>query len=46
MRSIRKKYAMEFDVAFTNKEITPWGGMVFLSQFLNKIGFREQVDTC
>ena len=46
MRSIRKKYAMEFDIAFTNKEITPWGGMAFLSQFLNKIGFREQVDTC
>jgi hypothetical protein len=20
---------MEFDVSFTNKEITPWGGMVF-----------------
>ena len=25
MLSIRKKYAMEFDVAFTNKEITPLG---------------------
>ena len=35
---------MKFDIAFTNKEITPWGGMAFLSKFLNKIGFREQVD--
>ncbi len=46
MRSIRKKHAMEFDLAFTNKEIAPLGGMVFLSQFLNKIRFREKVDTC
>ena len=37
---------MEFDVTFTNKEITPWGGMVFLKQFLDKIGFREQVHKC
>ena len=37
---------MEFDVAFTNKKITPLSGMVFLSEFLNKIRFREQVDTC
>jgi hypothetical protein len=37
---------MEFDIAFTNKEITPWGGMVFLKQFLDKIGFREQVCKC
>jgi len=37
---------MEFDIAFTNKEITPWGGMVFLKQFLDKIGFREQVFKC
>ena len=25
MLSIRKKYAMEFDVAFTNKKIMPLG---------------------
>ncbi|MBI3235682.1 MAG: IS1380 family transposase [Bacteroidetes bacterium] len=37
---------MEFDVTFTNKEITPWGGMAFLKQFMDKIGFREQVETC
>lgn len=46
MRSIRKKHIMEFDIAFTNKEITPWGGMAFLRQFLDKIGFREQVGLC
>ena len=46
MLSIRKKHGMEFDLAFTNKEIAPFGGVVFLSQFLNKIRFREQVDTC
>lgn len=35
---------MEFDISFTDKEITPWGGMVFLKQMLQKIGFREIVD--
>lgn len=37
---------MELDVNFTNKEITPWGGMAFLKQFIDKIGFREQVFKC
>jgi Transposase DDE domain group 1 len=35
---------MEFDIGFTSKEITPWGGMAFLSQMLKKIGFRELVE--
>jgi hypothetical protein len=35
---------MEFDISYTDKEITPWGGMAFLKQMLQKIGFREQVD--
>jgi hypothetical protein len=37
---------MEFDVSFTNKEITPWGGMVFLKQMLDKIGFKDQILKC
>ena len=44
MRSIRKKSSMEFDISYTNKEITPWGGMVFLKQMLQKIGFRKLVE--
>jgi hypothetical protein len=35
---------MEFDISFTDREITPWGGMVFLKQMLQKIGFRKIVD--
>ncbi len=39
---------MEFDIDYTDKEITPWGGMVFMRQMLDKMGFRkvvtEQVD--
>jgi hypothetical protein len=31
MRSIREKHAMEFDVAFTNKEIPPIVGMTKIS---------------
>lgn len=45
MRSIRKKTSMEFDISYTSKEITPWGGMVFLKQMLQKIGFREVIDS-
>jgi Transposase DDE domain group 1 len=37
---------MKFDIAFTSKEITPWGGMAFLKQFLDKIDFRRQVELC
>ncbi len=37
---------MKFELSFTNKEITPWGGMVFLKQMLEKIGFREQIEKC
>lgn len=37
---------MKFELSFTNKEITPWGGMVFLKQMLDKIGFREQIENC
>jgi len=35
---------MEFDISYTSKEITPWGGMVFLKQMLEKTGFRELVE--
>lgn len=44
MRSIRKKQLMEFDISYTSKEITPWGGMVFLKQMLRKIGFRKLIE--
>jgi hypothetical protein len=35
---------MEFEISYTNKEVTPWGGMVFLKQMLEKIGFRELIE--
>jgi Transposase DDE domain group 1 len=35
---------MEFDISYTSKEITPWGGMVFLKQMLQKMKFRELID--
>lgn len=44
MRSNRKKRPMEFDISYTSKEITPWGGMVFLKQMLQKIGFRKLIE--
>src|SRR6266478_1611916 len=34
---------MEYEISYTNKEITPWGGMVLLRKMLDKIGFREVV---
>lgn len=36
---------MEFDISYTSKEITPWGGMAFLSQMLQKTGFRELIES-
>ena len=45
MRSIREKHIMEFDISYTDKEITPWGGMVFLKQMLQKIGFKEVITS-
>lgn len=44
MRSNSQFYPMNFDISYTSKEITPWGGMVFLKQMLQKIGFRELVE--
>ena len=37
---------MKFELSFTNKEITPWGGMVFLKQMLDKIEFKNQIYNC
>jgi hypothetical protein len=36
---------VEFDVSFTGKDYA-WGGMAFLKQFMGKIGFRKQVESC
>ncbi len=37
---------MKFELSFTNKEITSWGGMVFLKQMLDKIGFKQAIEKC
>ena len=37
---------IDFPVSFTSKEITPWGGMVFLKQMLDKMRFSELVSGC
>lgn len=37
---------MNFDISFTNKEITPWGVLALLKQMMNKIGFRDLIDSC
>ena len=46
MRSVRENSVMRFELSFTDKEITPWGGMVFLKQMLDKIGFKTAVESC
>ena len=46
MRSVRTNLIMELLYQFTNKEITPWGGMAFLKQFLDKMSFSQQVSSC
>lgn len=37
---------IDFPVSFTNKEITPWGGMSFLKHFLDKMQFADLVRNC
>jgi Transposase DDE domain group 1 len=37
---------MEFDISYTNQEITPWGGMVLLKQMMRKIGFKNVISEC
>lgn len=46
MRSVRENITMELTYQFTNKEVTPWGGMAFLKQFLGKMSFSEQIAAC
>ena len=38
MRSVSQIIEVDFDISFTSKEITPWGGMILLKQMLQKIG--------
>ena len=45
MRSDREDKVMELLYQFTNKEVTPWGGMVFLKQFLEQIKFSEAIKS-
>ena len=36
---------MEFEIGYTDREFTPWwGGMVFMRQMLDKMGFRKVVN--
>jgi hypothetical protein len=37
---------MEFDISYTDKEITPWGGMVLLRKMLDQIKFSEKINEC
>jgi len=46
LRSVRTNTVMEVTYQFTNKEVTPLGGMVFLRHFLEKMNFSEQIASC
>lgn len=37
---------MELKIAFTDQEITPWGGMVLLKNMLDQIRLKEVVNRC
>jgi hypothetical protein len=37
---------MKYEISYTNKEISPCGGIIFLRQMLNKIVFRGQIENC
>ena len=46
MRSVREIFVMNIEFSFTNKEITPWGGMIFLKQMMDKLEFKQQILNC
>ncbi len=33
-------------IKFTNKEITPWGGLVLMKNMLNKMDFSKIIESC
>lgn len=35
---------MDFELRFTDKEITPWGGMALMKRMLEHIGFEQALD--
>jgi len=37
---------MDFELRFTDKEITAWGGMVLMKRMLDRIGFNVAVAAC
>lgn len=37
---------MGFEIAYNNKEVTPWGGMVLLREILEKINFSGAIESC
>ncbi|RLC36198.1 IS1380 family transposase [candidate division Kazan bacterium] len=37
---------MELKIDFTDKEITPWGGMVLLKNMLDRIKFAQVIESC
>lgn len=44
MPRIRKINGMDFYFHDTSKDILSWGGMVFLKQKLDKIGFMKLIE--
>lgn len=36
----------ELKIEFTDKEITPWGGMVLLKNMLSQTGLKQFLKTC
>ncbi len=36
---------MDFEIGYSNREVTAWGGMVFLRQMLDRLEFRKMVES-
>lgn len=35
---------MDFEIGYSNREVTAWGGMVFLRQMLDRLDFKQMVS--
>jgi len=43
MRSNRLYFGMDWNISFSNQQVTPWSGLAFLRRMMDKMGFSEHL---
>lgn len=45
MLSNRLSFGMNWEIRFSNQQVTPWSGLAFLRRMMDKMGFKEHVSS-